>query len=108
MTELTNAQVMEALGWAKEYRAREHPIDGQGHDVWAKDGWDEKLYYRFTPTTNTDDALALVPDDYMTRLCIALECSCHFTNIKTGNDTTRYADTLPLAICKALMELQHK
>jgi len=109
MADLTDAQVMEARGYAEINITEE----GEGYiSIYRKDG-STKFAHAFHPTKNTDDALALVPDGCRPNLAqlankewmvYMVTYSDELFVVKIGLE--EIADTLPLAICKALVALK--
>jgi hypothetical protein len=116
MGRLTDNQVMEACGF--DVRG----FEGSGEEpymfMYSKDGEQHSESEDFSPTTNTDDALALVPDEVLSNMDSSIIIRkvdegwyCNIINDEWSSEEISDADfqgldkTLPLAICKALMEL---
>jgi len=113
MSGLTNESVMEALGWVENA-----PDDFATVSYWSRtDNNGVWMNVKgFSPTTNTDDALALVPDGYGAfpspstkggwRVQINKDAGMMDAWVSCGINVK--AKTLPLAICRALIELTQK
>lgn len=116
MSDLTNTQVMTAYGWRKVKKGPTH-----GQHIWRKKGRGDKTGANanksctFSPTTSIDDALALVPDGYSYQIGLMKDITFFpdgfyarllpSTHPQEGMVTSYRASNLPLAICKALMEI---